>query len=232
MSAKLVLLTTLLYWTSFVSSVLHCDSGWFKVRDKCLIVDRFRETFAEAERICRVHYGGDLVMIKDADTNKHIVSLLKHRAIERHHSEYLWIGAKSVNSSLAKNQLYYWIDGSPVKFNAFQVGNTSKAKPADDDEEEDDDDEEVRMCAAMQLIKHRHKNIEQWAEVYCEARFPFICEKSPKKKAQVSHRLPDDILVIAVNPVIVTISVLLAGMLIHLVRMGYVEHMCKSSFWV
>lgn len=208
MSSSTTLLPLLLIMVKSATGVLRCDDTWFQMLDKCFYFEREPDTFKGAEHSCRVLFAGRLAMIKSERLQNHLEAFIQK--LGRTWANRMWIGAHSMKDQRIKFN-YTWVDGTPVDFESFIHDHN--------DLSEDDDSYYIEKCVSVFVTTDSRAG--KWTSLYCGIDLPFLCEKDAievREDGTLSSQ--DTEVVIAVNPILVALIILLSGTIIFVIRHG------------
>ncbi|XP_062968198.1 C-type lectin domain family 4 member G-like [Cynocephalus volans] len=129
------------------SSCEECAASWLPFEGSCYLFSRSASTWEEAQRNC-VGFGAHLVIIGGLDEQGFLSRDTR--------GDGYWLGLKAVRSP-GQNQNHQWVDGVPVSFSYWNLGEPNDSRGQED-------------CVMM-------LDTGLWNDAPCEEKMSWICEK-------------------------------------------------------
>ncbi|XP_008578249.1 PREDICTED: C-type lectin domain family 4 member G-like [Galeopterus variegatus] len=129
------------------SSCEECAASWLPFEGSCYLFSRSASTWEEAQRNC-VGFGAHLVIIGGLDEQGFLSRDTR--------GDGYWLGLKAVRSA-GQIQDHRWVDGVPVSFSYWNLGEPNDSRGQED-------------CVMM-------LDTGLWNDAPCEGKMSWICEK-------------------------------------------------------
>lgn len=210
---------------------LSCPHDWYQVRDNCFMFNRHDiENFVDAERECRILYGGNLATIKDHETQTQLFNTF-HKLYSNSY-DMVWIGMAPI---LCKNGsqtqlIHKWLDNSALEYSNWE----SPIQAFCEQVEHYDDERRRTMCTAMSTVKDGSITVGKWIPNECGNEHPFICEMKAKETKDFVPNLPERTVIefktVSINPFVVSLFVLLLAFIVTVVKyVNLPESFCRIT---